>query len=70
MYKQYIEEHKDFPIEGINYLDFNELGDNWVKYEGYFKDGLRHGEGKLILTNAATFTGQWNEGLIHGTGRY
>ena len=23
MYKKYIEEHKDFPIEGINYLDLN-----------------------------------------------
>ncbi len=25
MYKQYIEEHKDFPIEGINYLDLNPI---------------------------------------------
>ena len=25
MYKQYIEEHKDFPIDGINYLDLNPI---------------------------------------------
>ena len=25
MYNQYIEEHKDFPIEGINYLDLNPI---------------------------------------------
>ena len=24
MYKKYIEEHKDFPIDGINYLDLNQ----------------------------------------------
>ena len=28
MYKQYIEEHKDFPIEGINYLDLNPIYKN------------------------------------------
>ena len=25
MYKQYIEEYKDFPIDGINYLDLNPI---------------------------------------------
>ena len=25
MYKQYIEEHKNFPIDGINYLDLNPI---------------------------------------------
>ena len=25
IYKKYIEEHKDFPIEGINYLDLNPI---------------------------------------------
>ena len=24
-YKDYIEEHKDFPIDGVNYLDFNPI---------------------------------------------
>ena len=28
MYKQHIEEHKDFPIEGINYLDLNPIYKN------------------------------------------
>ena len=28
MYKQYIEEYKDFPIEGINYLDLNPIYSN------------------------------------------
>ena len=28
MYKQYIEEHKDFPIDGINYLDLNPIYKN------------------------------------------
>ena len=29
-YKQYIEEHKDFPIEGINYLDLNPIYKNSI----------------------------------------
>ena len=28
MYKKYIEEHKDFPIDGINYLDLNPIYKN------------------------------------------
>ena len=28
MYKKYIEEYKDFPIEGINYLDLNPIYKN------------------------------------------
>ena len=28
MYKQHIEEYKDFPIEGINYLDLNPIYKN------------------------------------------
>ena len=28
MYKQYIEEYKDFPIDGINYLDLNPIYKN------------------------------------------
>ena len=36
----------------FNCNDFNSLENNWVKYEGTFKDGMREGEGRLYLTNA------------------
>ena len=32
------------------------------KYEGYWKDGRQHGEGKYILPNGVVKIGIWEEG--------
>ena len=41
MYKQYIEEHKDFPIEGINYLDLNPIYKDGQLLRTITKDCIR-----------------------------
>ena len=44
--------------------DFNAIGNNWVKYEGSFKNGLKDGAGTLTFTNANTFVGTWIAGKV------
>ena len=34
------------------------------KYEGEFKEGRRHGKGKITLENGDVITGVWNMGTI------
>ena len=39
-------------------------------YEGGFKDGKRHGEGKITWPDGSTYEGGWVNGEKHGTGTY
>ena len=43
-YKTLVNDHgNDKIIKISNYTDFNELGNNWVKYEGGFCNDIREG---------------------------
>ncbi len=46
-------------IEGIN-----------SKYEGYVKNGKKHGEGTLSFKNGDKYIGRWREDKKHGQGTY
>ena len=48
----------------MNYNDFNQLDNSWIKYEGNFFKNKRHGSGVLILASGEKFTGTWNHGVI------
>ena len=37
-------------------------------YEGQFRDGKKHGEGKLSWPDGRSYTGQWDTGRQHGVG--
>jgi hypothetical protein len=37
-------------------------------YIGEYKDGLKHGHGKLIVPNGVTFEGEWKNDTINGYG--
>lgn len=39
-------------------------------YEGYWKSGLREGQGKYIWTNGDVYEGQWEQDKRHGLGIY
>lgn len=41
---------------------------NSDKYSGDWKDGKRHGQGKLKLANGYEYSGRWNDGTRHGQG--
>jgi hypothetical protein len=38
------------------------------RYEGEFKENLRHGSGTYVLADKSTYVGQWREGLMCGRG--
>ena len=46
-------------IEGIN-----------SRYEGYVKNGKKHGQGTLSFKNGDKYVGQWHEDKKHGQGTY
>lgn len=38
------------------------------RYEGDFKENLRHGFGKYVLPDGSVYEGTWREGLMNGRG--
>lgn len=41
---------------------------NGSKYEGDFKDGIRHGRGIMTWKDGAKYDGEWKDGMRHGKG--
>lgn len=56
--------------EDFFYGDFNRLRGFWVKYEGGFLQGKKHGTGVLMLSNNEYFQGMFCEDKIHGKGTF
>ena len=57
-----IEYTNDNMLEGIQTFDNGDI------YEGGFKDGLKHGKGKLITRNKRSYEGDWENDKPHGFG--
>jgi hypothetical protein len=41
----------------LRYSHLELLSDQWIKYEGYFKDDVKSGQGTLFLSNGELFRG-------------
>lgn len=54
----------------FNYLDFNKVGDFWLKYEGDFIQGKKQGFGCLLLSNGEKFEGGFYNDLPDGKGKF
>ena len=52
--------------KGILDVNFNE--NNWVFYEGFFRNGKKHGIGELKLNDGRFYTGEFKQGLANGMG--
>lgn len=39
-------------------------------YEGFWKDGVRQGRGRLVHTTGDVYEGEWNEDAAHGYGSF
>ncbi|CAD8119841.1 unnamed protein product [Paramecium sonneborni] len=57
-------------INMINHLDLNKsLRQNaWIKYDGEFRNGKKHGKGKLYFSDKSVYQGQFEEDQIFGEG--
>ena len=42
--------------------------DGGVRYEGKFKNGKFHGEGKIVRRDGSMYVGEYVNGLEHGSG--
>jgi len=43
---------------------------NGEKYVGEFKDGKRHGQGKVTIPNGSKYEGEWKDDEFNGQGKY
>ena len=43
--------------------------DGWVKYEGEWVQGKRHGAGRLVQADGGSYVGEWREDMKHGKGK-
>ena len=66
LYNQNIKDLK----EEFNYLDFDNIDDFWIFYEGDFKDGVKEGIGSLLLSNGEKIEGIWKENRLNGRARF
>lgn len=51
-------------------MNFDDLGENWDHYEGYFKDDFKEGLGTLYLRNGDKLVGKFKFDYVHGKGAY
>ena len=54
----------------IDYKDLNKVNKDWIKYEGEFFLGKRHGMGSLQLIGNNKFSGRFINDLAHGAGTF
>ena len=48
------------------YHDLSTAGESWVKYEGDFKEGKKHGLGTVAYLSGNQFIGQFVNGVAFG----
>jgi hypothetical protein len=46
------------------------LNDEWIKYEGCFKDDVKEGQGTLYLSNGESYRGEFENDQPHGKGQF
>ncbi len=70
---KFLEETKDFTPEQqyvqVDVIDgYGEQETAQGRYEGYFQNGLYHGQGRYEATDGWSYDGQWEAGYYHGQG--
>jgi len=56
--------------EPFNYKDFNTLKNEWLRYEGDFRNGKKNGVGTVLLVNGEKYYGEFKDDKIHGKGNF
>lgn len=55
---------------GFDYKDFDLLGNNWAKFQGEFKQGVKHGIGTIFMPFKEKFIGEFRDGKANGRGTF
>jgi hypothetical protein len=59
------------PIQGpFDFTDFSEINNYWVSYEGELNSDLKHGKGKILLSNGELFSGNFIWDVVEGEGKF
>jgi len=59
------------PFHGaFDHKNLDKVENHWIRYEGEFRGGKRHGQGTLVLSNGEKFVGEFNDDQINGKGTY
>lgn len=58
---------KEMPFKDLQYKVIEDAN---FKYEGYVKDGKKHGQGTLSYKSGDKYVGQWQNDQKHGQGTY
>lgn len=53
-----------------NFADIKFVGANWISYNGFFHQGLRHGVGKVKMQNGNVYFGEFKAGQANGYGMF
>lgn len=57
-------------MDNLDYRDFDEIDNYWVKYEGQFSDDDKNGQGKYTFSNGEYFVGEFKDDLANGPGTF
>jgi len=54
----------------FDFTNFDNVGNFWVKYEGWFINDNKEGSGTLILSNGERFQGYFKDDMVSGRGMF
>lgn len=57
-------------MEEFDYRNLEKIKNEWVKYEGYFREDVKEGQGVLSISNGECFRGQFENDQPHGRGEF
>ena len=52
----------------FNIKSFENLNENWLRFEGNFHNDLKNGPGKLYLSNGEYLSAEWLNDKVNGFG--
>ena len=67
--RKYVAEGEAYKIGNQTYLP-TFVKDDFIEYEGEFKDDMKHGQGTQFYSNGEKHEGEWKDGMKNGQGTY